>query len=225
VGEVYDLVALRVVVESLEDCYKILGVIHGKWHPLPARLKDYIALPKPNGYQSLHTAVMSGTGLMVEVQIRTMDMHFRNEYGIAAHHLYKNRIGDEQRGSFAWIDQLSALKDRELSPEEYIHELESDFFETRIFALTPLGDVIDLPSGATVLDFAYAVHSDIGDHAKGAYVNGEYKPIYAKVTSEAVVDVVTSQKVVPSEKWLDYIMTSNARSRIQKAINQEPILG
>jgi GTP diphosphokinase / guanosine-3',5'-bis(diphosphate) 3'-diphosphatase len=222
VSEVYDLVALRVVVNSREECYRMLGAIHSKWHPLPARLKDYIALPKPNGYQSLHTTVMSGTGLMVEIQIRTKEMHFVNEYGVAAHHSYKDRIGDDKQGTFAWMDQLSALKDRQLSPEEYIHELESDFFETRIFALTPMGDVIDLPSGATVLDFAYAVHSDIGNKAKGAYVNGRYKPIYAKVNSESVVDVVTSTRVMPSEKWLDYIMTSHAKSKILKALHHEP---
>lgn len=225
VSEVYDLVALRVVVNTREDCYKMLGAIHNKWHPLPSRLKDYIALPKPNGYRSLHTTVMSGTGLMVEIQIRTNEMHFVNEYGVAAHHSYKSNIQEENRGTFAWINQLSELKDRSMSPEEYIHELESDFFETRIFALTPMGDVIDLPSGATVLDFAYAVHSDIGDRAKGAYVNGAYKPIYAKVSSESVVDIVTSSRVHPTGRWLDYIMTSHAKSRILKAIHHEPEAG
>lgn len=222
INEVYDLVALRVIVNSRDDCYKILGTIHAKWHPLPGRLKDYIALPKPNGYQSLHTTVMSGTGLMVEVQVCTKAMHFVNEFGVATHHAYKNSSDESEKVSFAWIDQLSELKNRPLSPEEYIHELESDFFETRIFALTPRGDVIDLPMGATVLDFAYAVHSDIGDHARGANINGRFKPIYAKVESETVIDVVTSQGIVARESWLDFVMTSHARTRIQKALNYEP---
>lgn len=215
---VYDLVALRIIVESRDDCYRMLGAIHGRWHPIPARLKDYIALPKPNGYQSLHTTVMSGTGIMVEVQIRTMEMHIRNEYGIAAHHTYKNKNEGIPNGSFGWLGQLNNLNELNLSPEEYIHELQSDFFETRIFALTPEGDVIDLPEGASILDFAYAVHSDIGDHAQGALVNGVLRGIHSKVESETVINVVTNQKVHPSKKWLEYVVTSQARNRIQRTL-------
>lgn len=218
IEEIYDLVALRVIVQSRDDCYRMLGAIHGRWHPLPARLKDYIAMPKPNGYQSLHTTVMSGTGLMVEIQIRTMEMHIKNEYGVAAHHVYKNKSEGSSSGSFGWLNQLSTLQDLKLSPEEYIHELQTDFFETRIFALTPQGDVIDLPAGASVLDFAYAVHSDIGDHAKGATMNGSYKGLHTKVESEAVINIVTSPRVKPTAKWLDFVVTSQARSRIQKAL-------
>jgi len=218
IDEIYDLVALRVIVKTREDCYRMLGAIHGRWQPLPSRLKDYIALPKPNGYQSLHTTVMSGTGLMVEVQIRTMEMHIKNEYGIAAHHSYKNRSEGIGSGSFGWLGQLSTLNELNLSPDEYIHELQSDFFETRIFALTPKGDVIDLPYGASVLDFAYTVHSDIGDHAKGAIVNGIYRGIHTKVESEAVINVITGPKVRPTIKWLDHVVTSQARSKIQKML-------
>lgn len=218
IHEVFDLVALRIIVRTREQCYQILGSIHGRWQPLPARLKDYIALPKPNGYQSLHTTVMSGTGIMVEIQIRTMDMHIKNEYGIAAHHTYKNKNEGQASGSFGWLNQLSSLNELALSPEEYIHELQTDFFETRIFALTPKGDVIDLPYGASVLDFAYAVHSDIGDHAKGAIVNGVFRGIAVPVESESVIDVVTSAKAKPTKKWLECVVTSQARNRIQKAI-------
>jgi len=218
IDEVYDLVALRIIVQTRDDCYRMLGAIHGRWQPLPSRLKDYIALPKPNGYQSLHTTVMSGTGLMVEIQIRTMEMHIKNEYGVAAHHSYKNRAEGQNNGSFGWLSQLSTLNELNLSPDEYIHELQSDFFETRIFALTPKGDVIDLPYGASVLDFAYAVHSDIGDHAKGAIVNGVYRGIHTKVESEAVINVITGPKVKPTGKWLDHVVTSQARSKIQRIL-------
>lgn len=219
-SELHDLVALRVTVKNTDDCYRILGTIHSKWHPTPGRLKDYIALPKPNGYRSLHTTVMSGSGLMVEIQIRTEEMHNFDEYGIASHHSYKSRQHGEVRESFAWIDQLGSLKDQKLTPDEYINELRSDFFEDRIFALTPKGDVIDLPSGATILDFAYTVHTDIGDTAQGGRINGKFCGLSTVIPSEAIVEIVVSAKNKPSDKWLEWAKTSHARTKIKKRLQE-----
>jgi len=219
ISQLSDLVALRVIVKSPEECYRMLGIIHGKWQPVPGRLKDYIAIPKPNGYRSLHTTVMSGSGLSVEIQVRTREMHDFDEYGIASHHSYKARQAGEVRESFAWISQLGSLKDQKLTPDEYINILRSDFFEDRIFALTPLGDVIDLPVGATALDFAYAVHSDIGDSAQGARINGKFCALSTPVPSEAVVEVVVSSRNKPSEKWLEWAHTAGARTKIKKRLS------
>lgn len=175
-------------------------------------------MPKPNGYRSLHTTVMSGSGLMVEIQIRTMEMHVFDEYGIASHHSYKSRQHGEVRESFAWLDQLGSLNDQKLTPDEYITELRSDFFEDRIFALTPKGDVIDLPSGATVLDFAYAVHSDIGDKAHAGRIDGKFCKLSTVIPSEAIVEIVVSAKNKPSEKWLEWAKTSQARTKIKRRL-------
>jgi guanosine-3',5'-bis(diphosphate) 3'-pyrophosphohydrolase len=221
---IYDLVALRVIVRNVDDCYRMLGAIHGTWHPMPSRLKDYIALPKPNSYKSLHTVVMDSSGVNAEVQIRTQEMHLNNEYGITAHHAYKTRSAGDGN-SFDWIDQLSSLKDKGLSPDEYIHELKSDFFETRIFALTPGGDVIDLPEGATVLDFAFAVHSDIGEHAKSAIINGLVSDIFSRIESESVIEIITSLDSLPSTEWLTNVTTSHAKNRINRSLSQMEIEG
>jgi GTP pyrophosphokinase len=225
VNLIYDLVALRVIVKNVDDCYRMLGAIHGAWHPMPGRLKDYIALPKPNGYKSLHTVVMDSSGVNAEIQIRTENMHLANEFGITAHHLYKVRKNGEAGKSFDWIDQLSSLQDKGLSPDEYINELKSDFFETRIFALTPEGDVIDLPQGATVLDFAFAVHSDIGEHAESAIINGSPHDIFTKIESESVVQIITSKGPTFCEDWLDKVVTSHAKNRINRALSQLEIEG
>lgn len=225
VNLIYDLVALRVIVKNVDDCYRMLGAIHGTWHPMPGRLKDYIALPKPNGYKSLHTVVMDSSGVNAEIQIRTEEMHLSNEFGITAHHLYKVRKNGEAGKSFDWIDQLSSLKEQGLSPDEYINELKSDFFETRIFALTPEGDVIDLPQGATALDFAFAVHSDIGEHAESAIINGNPQNIFTKIESESVVQIITSAESTVAEEWLTKVVTSHAKNRINRALAQLEVEG
>jgi len=220
VHRLYDLVALRVIVLSDDDCYRMLGAIHKAWHPLPGRFKDYIALPKPNGYKSLHTVVIGTMGVNAEVQIRTTSMHNENEHGITAHHNYKTAITDGEKQSFEWLSQLSSLKDQNLSPDEYIGELHSDFFETRIFALTPDGDVIDLPSGATALDFAYNVHSDIGDRSSLAVIDGVECSMYSRIESESVIEIITASNVTPTTEWLLHVVTSHARNRINKALDQ-----
>lgn len=222
IDEVYDLVALRAIVNSVSDCYQSLGAIHNHWRPLPGRVKDYIAVPKPNGYQSLHTAVFSGDGPIVEVQIRTAEMHEFNEYGVASHHSYKNshlQKGPDKE-SFAWIQQLREFQNADISPSDYLKRLRTDFFQDRIFVFTPKGDVIDLPSGATVLDFAYTVHTQIGEHASGGKINGKYVALKTPLNSEDVVEIVTNPKSKPSDKWLEMSITSNAIGRIRRFVKR-----
>jgi GTP pyrophosphokinase len=222
VERVYDLVALRAIVKNTSDCYKALGAVHRHWHPLPGRIKDFIAVPKPNGYQSLHTSVFSGDGLNVEIQIRTKEMHEFDEYGIASHHSYKSTQlhGSNYQESFAWVEQLREFQKAQLSPNEYLKELSIDFTQDRIFVFTPKGDVIDLPIGATILDFAYFVHSDIGDHASGGRINGKYKALKTSLKNEDVIEIVTNNKAHPTDKWLDQCITNNAQSRIRRFIKK-----
>jgi guanosine-3',5'-bis(diphosphate) 3'-pyrophosphohydrolase len=223
VEAIYDLVALRAIVTSIPDCYSTLGAIHKHWKPVPGRIKDYIAVPKPNGYQSLHTAVFSGDGLIIEIQIRTEQMHEFDEYGIASHHAYKNTQlhGDVTNKDFAWIEQLKDLQQADLAPSEYLKRISADFTQDRIFVLTPKGDVIDLPIGATVIDFAFAIHSDIGEHASGGRVNGKYVSLKTVLPSEAIVEIVTSPKTHPSDKWLEHCVTNAAQSKIRRFINKQ----
>lgn len=219
--DIHDLVAIRAIVKTQDDCYKILGFIHSKWSPLPGRIKDYIALPKPNGYKSLHTTVMGPHGVPVEIQVRTLEMHAYDEYGLASHHSYKNRNHGAQRESFDWLDQLRELARDNLSPEEYISTLKSDFFGDRIFTITPKGDIIDLPAGATVLDFAYALHTDIGAKAMGGRINGEFKSLDHTIPNEATVEIVTGPRAHVSEKWLEFATTHYAKHKIKKALHKK----
>lgn len=220
--EIFDLVALRVITNTVAECYSALGAVHNHWRPVPGRVKDYIAVPKPNGYQSLHTAIFSGDGPIVEVQFRTQEMHEFNEYGVASHHSYKNRT--LQRGAhketFAWIEQLREFQNAELSPSDYLKELRTDFFQDRIFVFTPKGDVIDLPVGATILDFAYAVHTQVGAHANGGKINGKYMALKSPLQSENIVEIDTSPKAHPSDKWLEMCVTSNAQTRIRRYLKK-----
>jgi len=222
IDEIYDLVALRVILNSVADCYQALGVVHSKWTPVPGRVKDYIAVPKPNGYQSLHTAVFSGDGSVVEVQIRTLEMHEFNESGVASHHSYKN--SSVQKGpnkeSFAWIEQLRDFQDNDIGISNYYKQLKTDFFQDRIFVFTPHGDVIDLPNGASVLDFAFAVHSFIGEHASGGKINGKYVALKTKLSSGDIVEIVKNKNSKPSDKWLEICVTSNALSKIRKHLKK-----
>lgn len=216
--EVYDLVALRAIVNTVSDCYQALGTVHTHWRPVPGRIKDYIAVPKPNGYQSLHTAVFSGDGPIVEIQVRTPEMHEFNEYGVASHHSYKNshlQKGSDKE-SFAWIEQLREFQNADISPSDYLKRLRTDFFQDRIFVFTPKGDVIDLPAGATILDFAYAVHTQVGEHASGGKINGKFMALKTPLESEQIVEIVKNSKAHPSDKWLEQCITSNALGRIRR---------
>ena len=221
--EIFDLVALRVITDTVADCYSALGAVHNHWRPVPGRVKDYIAVPKPNGYQSLHTAIFSGDGPIVEVQFRTQEMHEFNEYGVASHHNYKNSA--LQRGvhkeTFAWIEQLREFQNADISPTDYLKRLRTDFFQDRIFVFTPKGDVIDLPFGATILDFAYAVHTQVGEHANGGKINGKYMALKSILHSEDIVEIDTSPKSHPSDKWIEMCITSDAQGRIRRYLKRQ----
>ena len=192
IDQVYDAVALRVIVPSIEDCYRVLGVIHGMWRPLPGRIKDYIALQKPNGYRSLHTTIFTGDGGIVEIQIRTTEMQEFAEFGIAAHHAYKvnslktRKNKKKKSKSFDWLEQLRTFQKEDMRPVDFLKELRTDFFQDRIFVFTPKGDVIDLPQGSTVLDFAYAIHSDLGNHMSASKVNGKRAALSKELKSHDI---------------------------------------
>ncbi len=216
-----DIVAIRVVCNSVDECYRVLGIIHAEYKPVPGRIKDYIALPKPNGYQSLHTSIFTGDGEIVEVQIRTKEMHDFAEYGIASHHLYKKAQSKRlQKDSFNWLSELSELETSGKTPSEFLKQLRTDFFEDRIFVYTPKGDVIDLPKGSSMIDFAFAVHSDIGFHASGARQNGKYVAMKTKVENGAVVEIITDKKARPSSKWLADCSTGMAQKFIKNYIQK-----
>ncbi len=218
IEKIYDIVALRVVVESVEDCYRVLGIVHSIWKPLPGRIKDYIALPKLNGYRSIHTTIFTGSGGIAEIQIRTKDMHAEAAYGIAAHFAYKEQ-GDKKvqddKSKFKWIDELKNMKHVQDEPEKFIENLKMDIFNDRIFIFTPQGDVVDLPDGSSPIDFAYTIHSDIGDHIASARVNGKMVPISANLKNGDIVEIVTKKDAHPSTKWLDYTKTNIAKKHIK----------
>ena len=225
VEKIYDLVALRIVVSSVEECYAALGIIHKLWPPLPGRIKDYIALPKPNGYRSLHTTVFCLDQKITEIQIRTQEMHEESENGIAAHWAYEQIKGGKayarrqavtaEKKELAWVQQLRSWQKEFTNPEEFISSLKIDFFRDRIFAITPKGEVMDLPAGASPIDFAYQVHSAIGDTCSGAKVNGKIVPLNYELRSGDVVEIMTQKNKLPSESWLEFVTTASAKHHIR----------
>ena len=260
IDKVYDIAALRVVVQSVEDCYRALGLAHNLWQPLPNKIKDYIAFPKPNGYQGLHTTVFVGDGGIVEIQIRTEDMHKEAQYGIAAHVAYKEgtTISGGGQSSFDWIKSLLpsfskgskenkketettdstprptqsryggpaapewlAELGEEADDPEFEKTLKTDIFTHRVFIFTPKGDVVDLPSGCTPLDFAYAIHSDICDKVFAAKVNGKLVPLDTTLHNGDIVEIQTKKSARPTKKWLDFTKTTLARRHIRLALERE----
>lgn len=226
ITKVYDLVALRVILKDVSDCYAALGIVHALWRPLPGRIKDYIAQPKPNGYQSIHTTVLGPKGHIVEIQIRDQRMHDNAEYGIAAHWHYEES-GKPKRGGvpidqkLGWVRELAEWQ-KELASEQYLEALKIDAFSNRIFCFTPKGDVIDLPEGASAIDFAFAVHSDLGNQMTGARVNGKFEQVTTVLKSGDVVEVVVDRnRIRPNPDWLPFVKTSMARERIKKAQREE----
>jgi guanosine-3',5'-bis(diphosphate) 3'-pyrophosphohydrolase len=261
---IHDIAALRVIVPTVDDCYSTLGVIHSLWKPLPGEFKDYIAFPKPNGYQSLHTTVLTADAGIVEMQIRTKDMHQRAQFGIASHMSYKllgktAPTGAFQRLSFPWIRDLlptllnfrrgaataapavpsakngksktssdvprwlTELADAHAGTEgtqDFVEGLKTDFFSHRVFVFTPTGDVIDLPIESTPADFAYAIHSDLGNHMNGAKVNGKLVSFDTKLRNGDVVEILTRESAHPTAKWLEYAKTSMARRHIKNALEE-----
>jgi GTP pyrophosphokinase len=263
INDVYDLLAMRVVVNSVEDCYKALGVIHEMWRPLPKRMKDYIAFPKPNGYKSIHTTVTTPHGTILEIQIRTQQMHHESEYGVAAHIIYKHQtVGADTGGAssswfsnlipslfrpFAWresqkklqkeitkdvshlqkipywINQIGEMYTSEkASGEEFMDDMRKDFFSNRIFVFTPNGDVIDLPMGANPIDFAYAIHSEIGDHIAGVHVNNKLVQFDTELKNGDIVRVETKQSAHPTAKWILMAQTSIAKRKIRAYLAENP---
>lgn len=230
INKIFDFVALRIIVDDIEQCYAALGVVHKLWRPVPGLVKDYIALPKPNGYRSLHTTIFGPEKRVVEFQIRTDEMHREAEQGIAAHWAYtegKSTKSYQEKGvifaskkELGWVNQLRDWQKEFRSPEEFIESLKIDFFKNRIFVLTPKGDVIDLPEGATPVDFAYQVHTDIGNQAAGARVNSKMIPLNYELHNGDVVEVIVQKNKKPSSDWLEFVKTAGARKKIQAHIRQ-----
>jgi GTP diphosphokinase / guanosine-3',5'-bis(diphosphate) 3'-diphosphatase len=221
-NEIFDLTAMRVIVGSVKDCYGAIGVIHSLWKPLPGRFKDWIAMPKPNMYQALHTTVIGPEGKPLEIQIRTEEMHNLAEYGIAAHVAYKEGgVADPQREKMTWLRQLVEAEG-EQDPSEFLESLKVDLFEDEVFVFTPKGEVKNLSAGSTPLDFAYAVHTDVGHACVGAKVNGSIVPLHYQLRSGDIVEVLTAkQKRGPSRDWLKLVRTSRARNKIRAFFKEE----
>jgi len=242
IEKIYDVSAMRILVDSVAECYQVLGVIHGRWRPLPRRIKDYIAFPKPNGYKAIHTTIFIGDGNIVEVQIKTHEMYRYSEYGIASHLSYKE--DKHQRNVLAWVYALlpkskksngtSVTKDKDIpkwiselagyeEPSKnhrlFRERLVSDFFNHRIFVFSPKGDVVDLPIDSTPIDFAYSIHSDIGDHMTGAKVNGKLVSLDTKLHNGDIVFIMTNETAKPNRKWLGMTKTSMARRHIRHKLS------
>jgi GTP diphosphokinase / guanosine-3',5'-bis(diphosphate) 3'-diphosphatase len=230
INKVYDLAGIRIIVPEVADCYEALGIVHKKYHPLVGRIKDYISLPKPNGYQSIHTTIFGLEGKILEVQIRTKRMHDEAEFGIAAHWVYseerkdwkeiffkkKNKFPEEE---LLWVKQLREWQNEiGKDNQEFLESLKIDFFKNHIFAFTPRGDVIDLPEEATPIDFAYKVHSEIGNRALGAKADGKMVPLDYKIKNGEMIEIIVSKdNKSPSQDWLRFVRTTLAKSQIKKA--------
>lgn len=239
IEKIYDILAVRIVLPNTEDCYRALGVIHASWRPLPGRIKDYIAFPKPNGYRSIHTTVFTGDGNIVEVQIRTEEIHRESEYGIASHISYKEKSKNlnsgltwakhllpkennlEKNNTPIWIKELVEYQKNQNDSKLLTEELKSDFFQYRIFVFTPVGDVIDLPKNSSPVDFAYAIHSEVGDHMVGAKINGKMVSLDTPIHNGDVVEIMTKTKAKPTTKWLEYAKTTLAKKHIRSALQKQ----
>lgn len=216
---IYDLIAVRILVDTVKDCYAVLGIVHSMWKPLPGRFKDYIAMPKPNMYQSLHTTVISDTGEIFEIQIRTYEMHEVAEYGIAAHWKYKGgkTQGKDVDSKLDWLRQLLEWQKDLKDPKEFIDTLKIDFFDDEVFVFTPNGDVVDLPEGSTPVDFAYRVHTGVGNTCVGAKVDSRIVPLNYKLKNGNIVEVITQKSSSgPSRDWLKFVKSPRAKQKIKQ---------
>jgi len=220
--KIYDLVALRIITKDVESCYKALGIIHKYWKPLPGRIKDYISLPKPTGYQSLHTTVFCIGGKITEIQIRTPEMHEEAEHGIAAHWASREGVSfNAQRKKFSWVSQLADWQKKTTKTQEFLEGLKIDFFKNRIFIFTPKGDVIDLPEGATPVDFAYSLHTELGNHCSAAKVNGKITPLSQPLKNGDMLEIIIDKNKKPSRDWLESVKTNIAKARIKEWLKKE----
>ena len=249
ISKIHDILAVRIMVDGIDDCYRVLGVVHKLWTPMPGKIKDYIAFPKPNGYRSIHTTVFTGQTGTVEIQIRTKEMHARAQYGIASHFSYKAvQHGEKKESAFEWLRQLipsvraskrmmaktavktgddipkwikeiAATQEEVPETDTFLSEVRSDFFSHRVFVFTPKGDVIDLPIDASPIDFAYAVHSDIGNHMSGAKVNGKLVSLDTPLSNGDIVEITTKDSAKPTRKWLEMVKTTLAKRHIRSTLD------
>src|SRR2546425_2226431 len=222
VSQLHDIVAFRLILKSVPACYEALGLIHSLWKPVPGRFKDYIAIPKPNMYQSLHTTVIGPTGERIEIQMRTEEMHRIAEEGIAAHWAYKEgKTGGKDEQKFAWLRQLVEWKQELKDPRDFLETVKVDLFQDEVFVFTPRGDVKSLPLGSTPVDLAYAVHSEGGAHCVGAKVNGKIVPLRYKLKNGDSVEILTSPNARPNKDWLSFVKTSRAQAKIRNFIKAQ----
>lgn len=235
INRIYDLTAVRVIVQNVAECYETLGIVHKKFRPMVGRIKDYISLPKPNGYQSLHTTIFGPNGKILEIQIRTKKMDEEAEYGIAAHWIYTEKQKKSWKSIFnktqetpptkglAWVKQLREWqKEVGTDNEEFLQSLKIDFFRNHIFAFTPHGDIIDLPEDATPVDFAYTIHSDLGNHIVGAKADQKMVPLDYHIQNGQVIEILTDKdRKLPSRDWLQFVKTSNAKSHIRRELRRD----
>lgn len=226
VDKIYDLIAIRVIVHTVNDCYAALGVIHSIWPPMPGRFKDYIAMPKTNKYRSLHTTLFDDNGMPFEVQIRTQEMHRAAEYGIAAHWMYKEgrTTQDDLDSKVAWLREALEYENLADTTREFVENIRKDFFSDFVFVLTPKGEIIDLPTGSTPVDFAYRIHTNVGNHTQHAKVNGAMVKLEYKLKNHDVVEIITSPQATPSRDWLSFVKTQQAKAKIRnwfKKANRE----
>lgn len=225
--QIYDLTAVRIIVENVESCYEVLGMIHSRWKPIPGRFKDYIAVPKPNNYQSLHTTVMTNYGTPFEIQIRTYEMHRIAEYGIAAHWKYKEHatnsvVADNSDDKLKWLRGVMDAQGEAADPQELYESLKVDLYEGQVFIFTPKGDVVILPEGSTPIDFAYSVHSEIGNRCVGAKINNRIVPLETKLETGDYVEIITSNSAKgPSRDWLRVVQTTQAKTKIRAWFKKE----
>jgi GTP pyrophosphokinase len=219
---IYDLVAIRIILNNIEQCYEAIGLVHKIWKPVPGLIKDYIALPKPNGYQSLHTTVFCEQGKIVEFQLRTPEMHEHAEHGIAAHWAYseqgKPEVSLANQKEVEWVSKLKKWQNQ--GPDEFVESLQIDFLSERVFVLTPRGDIKDLPVGSTSVDFAYTIHSEVGDRVSGAKINGKMVSIRQELKTGQIVEIMTSKKASPRRGWLDFVKTSEAKRKIRASLKK-----
>ena len=218
-----DIMAFRIIVDTTEECYLVLGTIHGKYHSVPGRFKDYISTPKPNGYRSIHTTIMGPRRQRIEVQIRTQQMHAEAELGVAAHWAYKGEVNPKHRDvtKYRWLRELLDILEQEQKPEDFWENTKLELFQDQVFVFTPRGDLIELPNGATPIDFAYAIHSDIGDRCVGAKINGRIAPLNSRLVNGDQVDVITAKTQNPSPTWERFVVTGKARSHIRKYVRNQ----
>ncbi len=249
IDKIFDISALRIIVPSVEDCYRVLGSLHRVWRPLPGRIKDYVAMPKPNNYRGIHTTVFTGDGGILEVQIRTEEMHRKTEYGM--HFEYKETAGLPRKAiaSLSWVKRFfpsfilgnKDIHDRETSTipdwiktlgeynqnttanDSFVDDLKTDFFNDRVFVFTPQGDVIDLPTGSSAIDFAYAIHSDIGDRMSGVRINGKLVTLESVLENGDIVEIITRPTARPTPKWLDFAKTIIAKKHIRSALEKRKL--